>query len=94
MGKKVSTTQLIDEIAARTVLPKSDVQAVLSNLAAVIAENLAQDTAVTISSLGTFKPSQRAARTGRNPRTGEPVEIAASTSASFKAAKALKDALN
>ena len=49
---------------------------------------------VTLHGFGTFELKKRDARTGRNPRTGEPVEIAASTSVAFKPAKALKDALN
>lgn len=66
----------------------------LDALVAVISEALAKGEEVKISGFGTFSVSERAARTGRNPMTGETIQIAASKSPKFKAAKALKDVVN
>jgi DNA-binding protein HU-beta len=94
MGKKTTTNELITEITADTGQSKSAVSEVIKALSAAVTSNLAQGNSVSITDLGIFKTVERAARTGRNPATGEALEIAASTGASFKAAKALKDALN
>lgn len=59
-----------------------------------VARALAQGDKVSIAGFGVFEVRHRAARTGRNPRTGEPVHIAASKAPAFKAAKALKDTVN
>jgi len=59
-----------------------------------ITETLQKGDAVALSGFGSFVAKVRAARTGRNPRTGEPVAIPASRAPAFKAGKALKDALN
>jgi DNA-binding protein HU-beta len=63
------------------------------NLSFRITEELKSGEKVAIPSLGTFEVRERAARTGKNPRTGEAVEIAAKKLPAFKAAKALKDAV-
>jgi DNA-binding protein HU-beta len=60
----------------------------------VVTNALKGDNEVTLVGFGTFKAKKREARTGRNPRTGESIQIAASTVPSFKAGKAFKDALN
>jgi DNA-binding protein HU-beta len=60
----------------------------------VITGSLKQGNAVTLVGFGTFNVRRREARTGRNPRTGEPIQIKASNLAVFKAGKGLKDALN
>ena len=59
-----------------------------------IADALGRDEPVAIAGVGKFVVRERAARRGRNPHTGEPVDIAASKAASFKPAKALRDAVN
>lgn len=59
-----------------------------------IADALARGEKVSIAGFGVFEVRDRAARVGRNPRTGEPVQIAASKAAAFKAAKGLKDKVN
>jgi DNA-binding protein HU-beta len=64
--------------------------AITDNIAGV----LVQGETITLPGFGTFSLAERAARTGRNPKTGEALEIAASRAAKFKQAKALKDALN
>ena len=60
----------------------------------VVTSALKGDNEVTLVGFGTFKAKKREARTGRNPRTGESIQIAASVVPSFKAGKAFKDALN
>ena len=86
--------ELIDSIAERTGVKKSGVELVLNATLAEIERALLAGQPVTLHGFGTFELKKREARTGRNPRTGEPVEIAASTSVAFKPAKALKDSLN
>ena len=85
---------LIAAIAKRTGEKKATVEYVLNATLTEIENALLIGDAVAINGFGTFETKQRDARTGRNPRTGEPVEIAASTTVAFKPAKALKDSLN
>ena len=86
--------ELIDSIAERTGVKKLDAELVLNATLAEIERALLAGQPVTLHGFGTFELKKRDARTGRNPRTGEPVEIAASTTVAFKPAKALKDSLN
>ena len=86
--------ELIDSIAKRTGVKKSGAELVLNATLAEIERALLAGQPVTLHGFGTFELKKRDARTGRNPRTGEPVEIAASTTVTFKPAKALKDSLN
>ena len=86
--------ELIDSIAERIGVKKSGAELMLNATLAEIEKSLLSGQPVTLHGFGTFELKKRDARTGRNPRTGEPVEIAASTSVAFKLAKALKDALN
>ena len=94
--KSTMTTknELIAAIANRIVEKKSTVEHVFNSALAEIERSLLEGKPVTLNGFGTFEVKKRAARTGRNPRTGEPVEIAASTTVAFKPAKALKDSLN
>lgn len=85
---------LIAAIAKRTGEKKATVEHVFNATLVEIEKALMIGDAVAINGFGTFETKKREARTGRNPRTGEPVEIAASTSVAFKPAKALKDSLN
>lgn len=94
MGTKTTTTELAQKLADETGATKSDMKGMLETIFGEIAEQLAAGNEVAINGFGTFKPRQNAARKGRNPSTGEEIDIAASTSAAFKQAKALKDALN
>ena len=84
---------LITKIAEKSNLSKKDAAAALTALTDVITEALKAEGKVAIPSLGTFELRERAARTGKNPRTGETVEIAAKRVPAFKPAKALKDAI-
>ena len=80
-------------IAARGDLSQATAKKALHALTGAIAEALAGGDEVSISGLGKFDAADRPARTGRNPKTGETVEIAARRAPRFKPAKALKDAL-
>ena len=85
--------ELITKIAEKSNLSKKDAAAALTALTDVITEALKAEGKVAIPSLGTFELRERAARTGHNPRTGEKVEISAKKVPAFKAAKALKEAV-
>jgi DNA-binding protein HU-beta len=90
----MNKNDLVDAVSERTGLARSDAaQAVEAVLAAITAALRAGD-AVTLSGFGSFVAKTRAARTGRNPRTGEAIAIPASRAPAFKAGKGLKDALN
>ena len=90
----MTRSELCARIAARSSLSKADVAAALGALTSTIADALAEEETVTVAGFGKFAARTRAARPGRNPRTGEPVAVPAARVPSFKAAKALRDALN
>lgn len=94
MSSKTPYSDVISEVAKQCALSDSSVKAVFSALGAFVAEQLRQGNSVNFPSLGVFKPTQSAARTGRNPRTGEPLEIPARNGAKLTASTALKDTLN
>ena len=85
--------ELISKIAEKASISKKDAAAALTALITSITEALKAGEKIAIPNLGTFEVRERAARTGKNPRTGEAVEIAAKKLPAFKAAKALKDAV-
>ncbi|MEN8721540.1 MAG: HU family DNA-binding protein [Alphaproteobacteria bacterium] len=85
---------LIAAVADASSLSKNDATAAVDATLDVITETLAGGGEVRLVGFGTFSTSQRAASTGRNPRTGEAIQIPASTQAKFKAGKAMKDAVN
>lgn len=89
MNKK----ELIDSISAKVNVTKDQVNAVLDALGAVILEEVKQGGEVSVPNLASFKPGERAARTGRNPQTGETMEIAAKKYVKVKAAGAMNKAL-
>lgn len=86
--------ELIDSIANTTGASKTDVQEILGAAFDGIVAAVAKGEKVSLAGFGTFEPRERSARTGRNPQTGEPVQIAASTAPAFKPASAFKDAVN
>ena len=90
----MNKNDLIDAVAERTSLAKSDAARAVEAVLGSITEALQKGDAVTLSGFGTFATKNRAARTGRNPRTGEAIEIPASKVPGFKAGKGLKDAVN
>ena len=83
--------ELIDAIAAKANLSKKDAKAALEATLEAVSESLKAGDAVQLIGFGTFKVNERAARTGRNPRTGEEIKIAAAKIPAFVAGKALKD---
>lgn len=87
-------SELVASIAEKLDVSTKDAAAALSAVTESIVEGLKKDRKVALSGFGTFALSDRPARTGRNPQTGEPVEIKARTAAAFKPATALKDSVN
>jgi DNA-binding protein HU-beta len=90
----VNKNDLVDAVAERTGLAKSDAARAVEAVLGSVTESLQKGDQVALSGFGTFVVKARAARTGRNPRTGEAIAIPASRVPAFKAGKALKDALN
>lgn len=86
--------ELVEEVANETGLTKADATRAIDATFAAITGALAKGDKVPLVGFGTFSVTKRAAREGRNPRTGEPVQIAARNAVGFKAGTALKDAVN
>ena len=87
----MNKSELIDAIAAKANLSKKDAKAALEATLEAVSESLKAGDAVQLIGFGTFKVNERAARTGRNPRTGEEIQIAEAKIPAFVAGKALKD---
>ncbi len=85
---------LVNQVADTSGLTKSDASKAVESVFDTITSTLKDGGDVRLVGFGTFSISQRKASTGRNPRTGEPMTIPASTQPKFKAGKALKDAVN
>ena len=85
---------IIDRIAQSADISKAAAGKVLNTVLDSITESLQSGGTISLLGFGTFSVKSRAARTGRNPKTGEPIEIAAANVPTFKAGKALKDAVN
>ena len=90
----MNKSELIDAIADSANLSKADAGRALDGLVAAVTKALKKGDSVSLVGFGTFSVRKRAARTGRNPRTGETIKIKASKNPAFKAGKALKDAVN
>ncbi|MDD6806707.1 MAG: HU family DNA-binding protein [Clostridiales bacterium] len=90
----MNKTELVAAMADQTGLTKKDVEAVLKAFTDVVSGELKKGGKVQLVGFGTFEVSERAAREGRNPQSGEPMKIAASKAPKFKAGKALKDMVN
>lgn len=90
----MNKSELIEAIAASADIPKAAAGRALEAVIETIEETLKNGDQVALVGFGTFSVKERAARTGRNPQTGEPIEIAAAKIPSFKAGKSLKDAVN
>jgi DNA-binding protein HU-beta len=89
----VSLKQMAAGLAEGHDLPKRQVEVMLGAFVQSLAEHLQQGTKIRIPGLGIFQVSSRAARTGRNPATGEPIQIKASKKIAFRPAKELKEAI-
>lgn len=85
---------LIDRIASDANIPKAAATDALGSFIDNISAALGKGDSVTLVGFGTFSVSNRAARTGRNPKTGAPIQIKASKVPRFKAGKSLKDSIN
>jgi DNA-binding protein HU-beta len=90
----VNRTELIDEAAELSGLGKGDVGKALDGVLKAIEEAVSRGDKVSLTGFGTFERRERAARTGRNPQTGESMEVAASKAPAFKPGKSFKDAVN
>ncbi|MEC6747461.1 HU family DNA-binding protein [Marinilactibacillus sp. GCM10026970] len=85
--------ELIEKVSAATDLTKKDATAAVESVFETIKESLANGEKVQVIGFGNFEVRDRAARKGRNPQTGEEIQIPASKVPAFKAGKALKDAV-
>ena len=90
----MNKAELIDAVAEGADISKADATRAVDTVVDQVTKALQKGDQVTLIGFGTFAVKDRAARTGRNPRTGEPIEIKASKVPGFKAGKALKDAVN
>ena len=90
----MNKTELVAAMAEQTNLSKKDAEAALKAFVDVVSEELKKGEKVQLVGFGTFEVSERAAREGRNPQTGETMTIKASKTPKFKAGKALKDMMN
>ena len=90
----MTKADLIDSLAKRNELPRPKAEEFVNGLFDDLIAALRNGDKVNISGFGTFSVSERKARTGRNPKTGETIEIAPSRAAKFKAGKTLKDSLS
>ena len=90
----MNKAELIEAISKDTSLSKKDVDAVIKSFTSIVTSTLSNKESVQLIGFGTFETSDREARTGRNPATGEEIQIAASTVVKFKAGAALKEKVN
>lgn len=90
----MNKTELIAYIAENASLSKADASRAVDSFIEAVSVTLKEGESVTLIGFGTFTTTAREARMGRNPRTGEAMEIAASILPRFKAGKALRDAVN
>jgi DNA-binding protein HU-beta len=90
----MNKSELIEAVATRADIPKATATKAVEALVNAVTETLQNAEQVTLVGFGTFQVRTRAARTGRDPRTGNSINIKESKVPSFKAGKALKDAVN
>ena len=90
----MNKTQLVDAIVKESGVKKNEVKMVIDTFTDVVAAELKKGGKVQMVGFGTFEVAQRAAREGRNPRTGKSMKIKASKAPKFKAGKKLKDEIN
>jgi DNA-binding protein HU-beta len=90
----MNKNELVEAVASEASLSKADASRAVDAVVSSITGAMKRGDSVSVLGFGTFTVRDRAARTGRNPRTGEEIQIAASKNPAFKAGKALKDAVN
>lgn len=86
-------TDLVALIADKAGIAKKDAEGALNAFVEIVGDELKKGEKIQLVGFGTFEVRERAARTGKNPQTGEKIEIAASKNPVFKAGKALKEAV-
>ena len=84
MAEAISKTALVDQVAEAAGISKKDTKAVVDALLETVKEDVKNDKEVRLIGFGTFKKAHRNARQGKNPRTGEVLQIAASDALAFK----------
>lgn len=84
MAEVISKSALVDKVAEAAGISKKDTKAVVDALISTVMEEVKKDAEIRLIGFGTFKKAQRSARKGRNPQTGEVIDIAASESLAFK----------
>jgi len=90
----LNKTELVSSVAEKAEITKKEAEKVVSAIFSSIEEALAKGDKVQLVGFGTFEVRERASRTGRNPKTGEEITIAAAKVPAFKPGKALRDAVN
>lgn len=90
----MNKTELVDAMANASRLTKKDAESALNAFTNVVGEEISKGGKVSLVGFGTFEVTERAAREGRNPQTGDVVKIAACKAPKFKAGKGLKDMVN
>ena len=90
----MNKTELVAAIAEKAELSKKDAEGAVKAFTDTLAEQLKAGEKIQLVGFGTFEVAERAARTGKNPQTGEAIKIPASKAPKFKAGKALKDTVN
>ncbi len=90
----MNKTELIDHIAKQADISKAAAGRALDSIISAVKSTLKKGNSVTLVGFGTFSVGKRAARSGRNPRTGATIKIKAAKVPKFRAGKALKDAVN
>ena len=90
----MNKADLVGKVAEKAGLTKKDAEKAINAFVASVQDALVKKDKVQLIGFGTFEVKERAARTGRNPQTGEAIKIAASKAPVFKVGKALKDAVN
>ncbi len=90
----MNKSELIVAVAEQAALSKKDAEKAVNAVISAVTDALVEGSKVQLVGFGTFEVRAREARTGKNPRTGEAIKIAASKVPAFKAGKALKDAVN
>ena len=90
----MNKADLVAKVAEKSGVTKKDAEKAVAGIFAAVQEALVAGDKVQVLGFGTFEVKERAARTGRNPQTGEELQIAASKNPSFKPGKALKEAVN
>jgi DNA-binding protein HU-beta len=90
----MNKADLVAKVSEHTALPKGTAEVAVNTVFNAITDAMAKGDTIAIAGFGTFVVKARSARQGRNPQTGEPIQIAAANVPGFRAAKGLKDAVN